>query len=267
MTTKSSTIQFDTALNKYYKLKHDYDLSIKKIVNKITGSTDLTIKEKQEKFSNFKKRCISCGKSGGTIFKQEGDNLIAECGNTDKPCKLNINLQRAKYNSINSEILKLDKETNNKKSEIIQTKLNFLFGFTPEPKTIEIFNKLKSELINEVKKYQIINEQYINVTQNLTKQNEIKNLNAIFLGSIQNFKNLIKQFDETGELQYLKDAGKLYIDQIIKISNDIQKEKYSIQYIYSGPKDTHHLIQKTYKQSDLQSIVSGTENKIIAFII
>ena len=30
MTTKSSTIQFDTALNKYYKLKHDYDLSIKK---------------------------------------------------------------------------------------------------------------------------------------------------------------------------------------------------------------------------------------------
>ena len=134
------------------KLKHKYDASIQKAVNKIKSSSDLTTKEKQEKFSELKKRCISCGKSGGTIFRQEGINLIAKCGHIDAPCNLNIHLQRAKYMPMNNAISILNTEINNKKTAIIQTKLNFLFGFTPESKTVTTFNQLKSELQKETQR-------------------------------------------------------------------------------------------------------------------
>ncbi len=64
MTSKVGSTDFDAAINKYYKLKHTYDVLIHRAVNKIRSSPDLTTKEKQEKFSELKKRCISCGKSG-----------------------------------------------------------------------------------------------------------------------------------------------------------------------------------------------------------
>tara|TARA_Y100000389_G_C17466566_1_gene526199 strand:+ start:2541 stop:3341 length:801 start_codon:yes stop_codon:yes gene_type:complete len=266
MTSKLTSIQFPDALNKYYKLKNNYETSIKKSVSKLISS-DLTTKEKQEKFSELKKQCIVCRKSGGTIFIQEGNNLIAKCGHIDSPCKLNINLQRAKYIKISNEIFKLNTEINNKKADIIQTKLNFLFGFTQESKTLEVFNQFKSELISEVKQYQLVNEKFISIIDNIPNRDEIKRLNNIISSLIQSFKNLIKQFDETGENQYLKDAGKLYVDHIVTVFKELQKHKYSVQYVYPSHDNTNHLVQETYKSSDLEMIVPGTENKVIAFTV
>ena len=57
-----------------------------------------------KKFVELKKKCISCGKGDGTIFKQEDNVLIAKCGNINRPCKLNIRLQKAKYEDIAKDI-------------------------------------------------------------------------------------------------------------------------------------------------------------------
>lgn len=265
MTSKVGSTKFDDAINEYYKLKQKYDLSIQKEVRKIRSLPDLNVKEKQEKFSEMKKRCVNCGKSGGTIFRQEGVNLIAQCGNTDSQCKLNIHLQRAKYLPMNTTISILNSEINNKKAEIIKTKLNFLFGFASESKTVATFNQLKSDLIKEVKKYQKINEKYISIIEDLPNKDIISRLNTNLQTTIQSFKNFINQFDETGETQYIKDAGTLYVEHIVKIAQELQSFKYIIQYIYSAPDNTHHLIQKTYKSSELEVVVPGTENKILAF--
>ena len=267
MTSKSVVIKFDQAIDKYYKLKHKYDASIQSAVNKIRTNELLTTEEKQLKFSELKKRCISCGKSGGTIFKQEGNLLTAKCGHEDKPCKLDIQIQRAKYKSVSYNITKLSKEVNDKKTDIIRTKLNFLFGFSNEQETISVFNKLKTELVAEVKNYQLISEYYINNVENLSNKDEIAKQNSVLFSLIQSFKDLINQYDQTGENQYLKDAGKLYVDEIAKTAQELQKLKYSIQYIYSSPDNIHHLVQETYKPSEMQVAVPGIENKILAFIL
>ena len=71
---------FDEALNRYYRLKGEYDMNLKKVVSKIVNNNILSAAEKHEKYITEKKKCIVCGRSGGTIFRQEGYILTAKCG-------------------------------------------------------------------------------------------------------------------------------------------------------------------------------------------
>ena len=266
--SRKSKITFDEAINKYYKLKNEYDTSIEKSMAQLIKTSALTLTEKHDKFINLKKRCIACGKYGGTIFKQEGNILIAKCGNIDNPCRLDIQLQRAKYKNIFYEINNQHDLVNKKKIAVINTKLDFLFGFTNEQATISKFNTLKTDLIDTIKKYQELNEIYTNIVENLPNQPEIKQISNSLLLTIQNFKELIENFHETGTEQFLKEAINLYITQIVVTANQLQKLKYNTQYIYTNERDnTHHLIQTHYLPSQLQVIVPDTENKIIAFTI
>ena len=259
-------LTFDTAINRYYGLKGEYDSAIQKEVKKLANNELLSSKEKHERFVGLKKKCVSCGKATGTTFKQEGNILIAECSSVDNPCKLNIRLQRAKYEGIAKDVNNLSDIVNIKKLDIIRTKLNFLFGFQNQTTTISTFNVLKTELVNEVKRYQKLTEQYISIIGNLPNKAKIKQLNDALFISIQNFKDLIKSFDESGTYQFLKDAVQLYVAEISKTISEIQKLKYSIQYIYFQD-DKAHLIQDRYTPAQQQVIVPGTENKILAFIV
>ena len=86
MSTEASLTKFHQAFNDYYKLKQQYDNQIEKEVTKLRKDTGLSNKEKHERFNNLKKKCINCGKQGGTILKQDGNILLAKCGNVQKPC-------------------------------------------------------------------------------------------------------------------------------------------------------------------------------------
>ena len=259
-------ITFDAAIYRYYRLKDEYDSAIQKEVKKLANNELLSSKEKHEKFIGLKKKCVSCGKGNGTIFKQEGNILIAECGNIDNPCKLNIRLQRAKYEGIAKDVNNLSDIVNTKKIEIIHTKLNFLFGFENQTTTISTFNVFKTELVDEVKKYQKLTEQYISIIENLPNKEKIKQLNDALFISIQNFKDLIKNYDESGTDQFLKDAMQLYVTEISKTISEIQKLKYIIQYIYFQDEQAH-LVQDHYTPAQRQVIVPGIENKILAFTV
>ena len=97
---KPSNINFTDAINYYYKLKRQYEKPHKNHIDKLLNNDQMTLKEKQEKAAAFKSKCISCGSLGGTIFKQEQNILSAQCGNTQNPCKINIKLQKGKYDNI-----------------------------------------------------------------------------------------------------------------------------------------------------------------------
>jgi hypothetical protein len=266
MTSKSIAIKYEDAFANYYKLKQEYEKNEIKEVTKLVGDNLMSATEKKEKFDKFKRKCVNCKKNGGTIFKQQNDILIAQCG-SDHPCKLNIQLQRAKYNNITKEITDLAALVNDNKTEIITTKLNFLFGFKDEPTTIATFNQLKLDLISKVKNYQILNEKYMNIIHG-AKREEVKKDNLALSLLIQNFKDLIKNFDETSDIKFLKEAMELYIESISKLATTIRTSKYVYNVVqYNISDDTNHLIQETYTPSELQVIIPGTENKIIAYTI
>jgi hypothetical protein len=268
--TKTKNIKFDEALSNYYKLKQEYSKKLNKEVTKLAENNVLTLGEKRERFAQFKRKCINCGQYGGTIFKQDNNILIAKCA-ADQPCNLNIQIQKAKYNNIIDEITNLSNEVNNNKIEIIITKLNFLFGFANETATLSAYNDLKTDLIYKVKYYQTLNEKYMNIINNISNRDEIAKLNMTFSLLINNFKDLIKNFNKTGEIKFIKDAVELYKQSISKLVTDIRKLKYIYNTIehqtLAGDIDIIYLIQDTYIPSQLQVIVPGIENKIITYNI
>jgi len=266
MTTEASLTKFNQAFSDYYKLKQKYDKQIEKEVTKLSNNINLTNKEKHERFKNLKKNCVNCGKEGGTIFKQDGNLLSAKCGHLQQPCKLDIQLQKARYSNIQDQITELYDIIGKNKINTISSKLNFLFGYSSESTTLADFNKLKQELIDEVKKYQRINEIYVNIVNNMTKINEIKVKNDNLLVLIQSFKELIKNFEETGDTVYLKNAIELYTNTIDETVYNIRNLKYVYNTVeFNEDDDTHHLIQEQYTQSQLQIPINSTQNIILSF--
>jgi hypothetical protein len=266
MSNDDKLTKFNQAFSDYYKLKSQYDNKNQSEVSKITKNPNLTTKEKQEKFKQFKSKCVNCGKLGGTIFKQEGNLLSAKCGHVEKPCKLDIQLQKATYANMNNLISELNDIISINKKETITGKLDFLFGYANESTTLENFNKLKQELIDEVKKYQKINEIYLDLVYNVAKMKEIKFKKEKLLVIIKEFKDLIKNFEDTGDFGYLKNAVELYVNTIDETANNIRDLKYVYNTVeYNGIDDTHHLIQEQYTQAQLQIPINNTVNRIIAF--
>ena len=106
--------KFETAFNDFFKLKHLYEEKINKAKNIIIKNKNLNAQEKREKFKSLKKKCINCGKEGGTTFKIYDNILEAKC-NASTPCNLHIKLQRAKTKLLNNYDEELYKELMEKK--------------------------------------------------------------------------------------------------------------------------------------------------------
>ena len=263
---KSYDITFNDAINNYYKLKNNYETPYKNIVDSLVKNKILTTEEKKKKLSQYKNKCINCNSLGGSIFKQENNILIAHCGNAQNPCKLDIRLQKGKYDNIYNILNELNANINDNKIATIKIKYDFLFGFTTETSTVTDFNKLKITLIEEVKKYQDIFSKYLEIMNNEEKKTKIYEQSKGLLTLIDSFKILMKQFEETGEETFLKEATELYIDNIIKTANNIRKLKYATNKVEFNSKDnTYKLLQKSYKEEELLILIPGSENKIIKY--
>uniref|UniRef100_A0A6C0AXI8 Uncharacterized protein n=1 Tax=viral metagenome TaxID=1070528 RepID=A0A6C0AXI8_9ZZZZ len=268
MSIENTMSKFNQALSDFYKLKRQYEDQIHKEISKLRKNTILTTKEKHDKFKQLKFKCVNCGKPGGSIFKLEDSMLSARCGNVENPCNLDIKLQKAKYNSITDEIEKLNILINTNRTETISSKLNFLFGYQNESKTLEEFNKLKLDLINEVKRYKKIYEMYINITNNFVddKKKQLSIYDDTILGQINNFNELIKSYEESGNISYIKEALILYNNDILETAKKIQKLKYNINTVnYNENDNTYHLIQESITLEQLQIPIDNTQNKIITF--
>ena len=133
-------------IENYFKLKSKYDTKYNNLKKKIIGNDDLSNKQKKQKIKNIKLQCINCGKPGGTLFKREGQFLYAVC-NASPPCNLNLKIDRGNYMNIRNEYDNILQEVKNIRSEIIQIKLDLLFEYNDESKTIKLFDSLKKQLI------------------------------------------------------------------------------------------------------------------------
>lgn len=212
----NSSIQ--EAIDNFYKLKQKYDFSIEKNKKKIMANDALTVNMKRQKIKEIKKKCVNCGKSGGTIFRNVDDTLIATCGNSN-PCNLNINIKRGNFSNIRTECYNLQETINEIHTSIISTKLKILFGYVSEDDAIKEFKSLKKTLFSISNLYDEMRKEYLSIVTRGYASPELKEKQSELFIEINLLKDLSKQYDDADRAGEPKD--KILLDMVEKYMNDI----------------------------------------------
>ena len=200
-------------VREFYILKKRYEKYKESIKNKIINS-DNSIQVKKQLLAKTKFKCINCKNEGGTIFHIDESNLKVFCGNKSNPCNINLNIKRKKFTNLKENLINIENEINLKKKDIIISKLNYIFKYIEEDKAIENFEKIKSELTELQKNYNILFEKYLYLFDNDNANSAIQDLLLQQHNYVNEFKEILDLYYTTRENKYLKNALNYYITNI-----------------------------------------------------
>ena len=249
--SNSSEDDFLERLDEYYRLKNNYDTVIKKKKNNILKDENLSMKQKREKYKLLKFRCINCERNVNTMFDINDGVLTAICGDKIAPCKLNIKINRGKYLDIRTLIDVFESGANDTKEKIISTKLDLLFGYKNEQSTIQKFTELKKELEADLETTAEYVTTFLGIITNQKNQENLQSKMKMFYHNINTIKSTMKEFDETGVLQLIKDVISLYTTELKPLLIDINRLQYQNKTIEEYSDQTSHLIREVYTLSSL----------------
>lgn len=102
--------------------------------------------KKKEKAKNIRIKCIGkkCSSTQGTVFTIKDNHLLANCGDTDNPCDLNIDIYRGNYLYLPTILKQAETDLENVKTTIITLKLEILLPFQMKklfPKNLKSLKK------------------------------------------------------------------------------------------------------------------------------
>lgn len=268
-------IDFQEALNIYFKLKSTYEQSLTYEKRKVYEKAIAEQKGKKQavRLANQAQiPCIgrNCKKSSnmGTIFKSSVNDkghfqYSASCKNTADPCSLDIRIENGDPVNINTFFNMMHDLRESTKIDIIKQKLDALFKYTSEETAIREF-KEKIEEYNEITQSYI---QYITKYNHFYKDPErellIQKKKDTIYHAIASIKELIIQYEETEDESILRSAIQIQINELNPEILQLQKLKYEVLEVDSiaikKPNAPVITDGEDGEESDKQSVVIGSK--------
>lgn len=250
---KKSGKKYLKVLNKYFKLKSEYEGKFYEKKKKINANNELTYEEKREKITKIKRFCVLCGGGGGSTFINNRKSYAVVCKSKSEPCD-GLEIIKRKVDYIPTVIEKLYKEIEKQKQRIIKVKLDFLFNLKDESIVTEEFEAFKKEyndLNAELVSLDITLEDQQN-NQHRKRNIEMENIKLNEMIKLQ--QNHIKEYYATENKQFLTDAINVYIKDILPIQKNIRELSYKRlgSFIYRGK---YHLIQEKNSKESYERII------------
>ena len=274
-------MDINEAIDSFFKLKNEYEtLYHEKYVKPILNS-DKSIKEKKSQYQKLPKpKCVNCKRNVATLFTIKTNNDLknrvykAVCGDINNPCPLDINIIMPLAESFDSIFAKSGESNLNKgginelKNKIITAKNEVLFGYVPEILASDLFSKLTAELKTGMNSYDFFLEEYISITDNPKKNNLLKMKKIDFGIRVQEFKDMINEFNKTNNQTTLNSAVEFYINTMMKDMKEIRDMSYAYnavdykdkEYYLIQNKNTLEQLTHEYDKPKIKSYVIGTEN-------
>ena len=136
------------AVDTYYALKNKYEQEKQTTIKEIMVNKAKTRNQKIRQVRHTQYKCVNCKQVGGTKFWKDADNnLRAVCGNATMPCNLNISILSSL--TISPQEMRAEAEqTDKSKQEIIQLKMDTLFGYIDGETSVKRF-KENIKIIND----------------------------------------------------------------------------------------------------------------------
>lgn len=240
----SKLIEYKKALDNYYYLKAKYE------------------KPKKNVTEILEKKCVKCGKKGGTEFLRKVEKgekerkevyLIAKC-KADNPCKLDINIKLSNYKLYETLVKSIKSQMEEIKGNIIKLKLDLLFQLKDEDYVVNKFEQLKNKLQSLSKKLDKLQQTY-NEKNNtfIIKRKEqetgedyeekISRRDGIIItskeieGVISKYGKLIEEYKKSKNKAFLTDAFEKYHMQIVELfkkKRNIEYQEGNVEYVKEG---------------------------------
>jgi len=251
---------FIDALNVYFKMKNDYEETNSKLRKKIIKEKGLSWKEKRSEYKKLKPKCINCKRPVGTIFsnlynpEENGRKLIAVCGDRIDPCPLNVTINLGETTTYLNDSYSLEKQIISLKNRIIKDKNDQIFGYISLEDAVKNFEEVKEDLNLTLSNYELVLENYMDVSDNKKKNDSIKKEQLSIYQDIQSIKDYILQYDRGENVQFVRDAVEIYVNQLTPKIENLNKLKFSYRnVVYDSDDDTYHFIQKQYTIDEIET--------------
>jgi hypothetical protein len=169
------------------------------------------------------------------------------CGCAATPCGLNIEIAKGKIENIGELMANIYNKIEAIKENIIRYKLDLLFRYITDEQLVQKFGEAKKNLDTYLEQYDNLYSKYIDVTVNPQNVAVLKTLNAELYTYIQQIKQLMKEFDATGENEKIRTVIEIYLTNVVPLTKKIRDTTYvynNIEYDYNTKE--HWLIQKKY---------------------
>jgi len=255
----NTNINFKEALNEYFKLKNNYQNEIQNSVKRIIYDKDLNKREKRAEFKSLKPKCINCKRPVGTLFSSKFDKekdyrvLSAVCGDMVNPCDLRIFINAGKgvesYLDIISDV---EQNLQEEKNQLIQDKNNLLFGYITTEEALNQFEILKKEISDLTNSYSFHLEELNDITDNKKKREILNKNQETAYQLIDEIKETIGKFNETGNQPFVNDAVDIEVNQLLPLLKKIRDSNYSTNQVELED-STYYLVQEKFTLQDIES--------------
>uniref|UniRef100_A0A6C0HTX5 Leucine-rich repeat domain-containing protein n=1 Tax=viral metagenome TaxID=1070528 RepID=A0A6C0HTX5_9ZZZZ len=204
---------YKEAIFEFFRLKQQYEGTLKRM-KRDTYKRAPTKKMGRLAILSIKPPCINCKRAVGSLFSNKDNKYTILCGDKDKPCELNVVIFNGNFKEIYELIELFSEETETAKEGIIKQKLDTVFNYVTEEKSVEMFKK-ELELFNESN---IIYKEYLDkYIENFHDQNKKeliqKKNNAIFELN-ERVKSLLDEYNKMENRELLIEAVRIQINEI-----------------------------------------------------
>ena len=252
------------AIDDYYRLKNTYEAKILKARRKILRDKSLYKTAKKQALAELKVACVSCGKEGGTAFREEGTKLYASCLASKKAskheCFLDIEIDRGSFEPI-TKLYKINSDLfAESRVNIIKTKLDVLFGYIAEEQAVVNFGRQKEEFDISQSSLKEIHTIFANILKNDRNKKAINDTKINMAILIEQINELLGQYSETEKKSFIADAMQSYVNDLYPEAKKLRMLSYAKNAIecsdgIDGPamcEGTYHLIQDPYLYSETE---------------
>ena len=263
-TTNDNNMPISEALNRYFELKQKYEHSChlrkKKIFENSRNKKAAKTQILQQKFP-----CINCSRKVGTIFQKQNDKYRAICGDNINPCKFNIEIFVGKSDTLKLDMLdEIKNDVIESTNNISKGKLDNLFSYTDDNVALSEYKNNNEIFIAENQLYNECLDFHNNLYNNIEKDIKIENKNAEIYRLVEQNRMLLKEYQKTGNREFLQQAIQLQVNKIIPETKNLRNLKYEIMELLFI-NDKIKLVQNKVKLED-KFEVFGEPAEVINFI-
>ena len=215
-------LSYQESLHKYFKLKFDYETKLYQQKKELYKKSGNNIKIARKKISMLKPKCIKCKRAVGTIFTKKDNKYMAMCGNAQDPCKLNIELYAGNFDSLQTKLYEYKEFLEETKDTIIRQKLDTLFNYVDERKSIKKFKQ-------ELEDYNILSGALKNLLDthnenfnNPHKKELIQKKQEIIFEYIENIKKLLEEYEKSDDRDILKSAVEIQVKDLLPETKNLR---------------------------------------------